>query len=340
MDWIRNVLLRAALLIFLGASVAWADTGDKVSVMTRNMDAGTDFGFFIANLATDPALGVQLTLQELAKNNFPGRAALLAKEIAAAKPDLVGLQEATIWTVPNPSGGVVVVDQLVLLLQALADEQQPYAVVAVNTLTNLSFPLGGAAASFTDRDVIIRRAGSPIAVSNVQAHLYQTQLTLTPQITVLRGWLSADASVGQDKFRYVTTHLESSGGLYGNPQVDLIQAAQAQELGQALLNSPIPVVIAGDLNSNATHTPPEQTQAVDIVKSWGFDDTWSDLHHGNPGFTWPLFLEDPLRGHKKGPFERIDFVFARGMYATSAYRTGLKAPYGSDHAGVVANFGF
>lgn len=325
--------LTAVMLIGFGGfySQALANSADgNVAVMTKNMDAGTDFGFFFA----DPATGVQLTLQEVLKNDYPARASLLAKEIAAARPDVVGLQEVTIWSTP-----IGVVDQLQLLLDALAAQGQPYSVVAVNTLTQLSFPVDGGVASFTDRDVIIARVGSPINISNVHTSLYGTLLPLPIGVTVLRGWISADVTAGGNTFRFVTTHLESSGGLYGNPMVNDIQAAQAYELAVTFASSPFPVVIAGDFNSNATHTPPEQTLSYNIMLQAGYVDMWKSLNHGIPGFTWPLYLEDPLRNHTQGPLERIDLVFAHGLSATAVVRTGLKAPYASDHAGVLAIFG-
>jgi len=68
----------------------------------------------------------------------------------------------------------------------------------------------------------------------------------------------------------------------------------------------------------------------------GLTDAWPAVNHGNPGFTWPLYVEDPLAAHPKGPFERIDFIFERGFAIQSADRIGWKAPHASDHAGVVA----
>jgi endonuclease/exonuclease/phosphatase family metal-dependent hydrolase len=332
MNFVRKVLFHVFLILFAGGSASWAATGGKVTVMTRNMDAGTDFGFLVAYLQTDPSLGVQLTLQEVLKNNFPLRSSLLAGEIAAAKPDIVGLQEATFWATPVGN-----LDQLQLLLDALTLQGEPYDIVAINTLTSLSFPIG----QFVDRDVIIARHGSALSVANTQTHLFSALLPLAPGISVLHGWLSADVTVDGNTFRFVTTHVESSGSLYGSSAVDLIQAAQAYELATTLLaTSPFPLVIAGDFNSNGTHTPPEQTPSFKIMLQASYVDVWSALHRGIPGFTWPLYLEDPLRAHTQGPFERIDYVFARGLTATSVERTGLKPPFPSDHAGVLATFGF
>jgi endonuclease/exonuclease/phosphatase family metal-dependent hydrolase len=100
------------------------------------------------------------------------------------------------------------------------------------------------------------------------------------------------------------------------------------------------VVVAGDFNSNVTHTPPEQTPSVGKMLTAGYIDTWPVVNHGNPGFTWPLYVEDPLAAHPEGPFERIDFIFERGFTIRSVDRIGWKAPHASDHAGVVATLAF
>jgi endonuclease/exonuclease/phosphatase family metal-dependent hydrolase len=330
-------------LAAIGVSTSWAKADESVTVMTKNMDAGTDFGFFFANLQTNPALGVQLTLQELQKNNFPLRAALLAQEIADSRPDVVGLQEITSLSAgPTPDTATnVFMDQLQLLIDALAAVGRPYTIVTTQTNLDVAFQVSASmAVRITDRDAIIVRADLPPgSIANIQGAHYQTILSFSG-ITSYRGWVSADVTVGSRSFRFVASHLESSGSLYGNPAVDLIQAAQASELAAILAISPIPVVVAADFNSNATHTPPEQTLSYGIMVSSGFTDSWRAIYRGNPGFTWPLYVEDPLKDHPQGPFERIDFVFARGLSVSFADRTGVKAPHSSDHAGVVATLGF
>ena len=258
----------------------------------------------------------------------------------------MGLQEVTLLrSGPDPANTPnVLVDQLQLLLGALAVQGQQYYVVGTNILTDLAIPLSASlTVRFTDRDAIIARANLPpaeLSIVNFQSHIYGTILSFPGVVTAQRGWISADVTVGANSFRFVATHLESSGGLYGNPAVDLIQAAQAQELATTFLSSLLPVVIAADFNSNATHTPPERTLSFGIMLSDGYLDSWSAVHRGIPGFTWPMYLEDPLRAHPNGPFERIDFVFTRGITPTSSERTGVKKPQSSDHAGVVATLLF
>ena len=75
-----------------------------ISVMTRNLDEGTDFGYIQAVAAgkLDFATAVGLTYAEVVASDVCGRAARMADEIAAAQPDVVSLQEAAVWTGRSP----------------------------------------------------------------------------------------------------------------------------------------------------------------------------------------------------------------------------------------------
>lgn len=342
-------------LVFMGMTAAAAFLGaffvsntayaaDRpVTVMTQNMDAGTDLGFALAYLNTStPTVGIDLTYQEILAGNFAGRAAILAQEIATVKPHMVSLQEVTLWTTgPDPFHQTPLFDQLQLLVDDLGGLGENYSVVAVNELTNIALPMSsGVWLGFLDRDVVLARHDAALSVANVRKGTYSLELTIPSplgNIPIPRGWIAADVTLGGNTFTFVETHLEST--VPGQPQVSLLQAAQAQELAVLFGGAPH-LVIAGDFNSNATHTPPEQTQSVKVMLAAGLTDTWSALKHGNPGFTWPLYVEDPLAAHPRGPFERIDFIFERGLAAQSVDRIGWTGPHASDHAGVVADLGF
>jgi endonuclease/exonuclease/phosphatase family metal-dependent hydrolase len=309
--------------------------------MTQNMDAGTDLGFVLAfiNSAT-PTVGIDLTYQEVLKNDFAGRAATLANEIAAAKPDLVSLQEVTVWSTGRTAGGQTpFVDQLMLLKGALAAVGAGYSVVSVLPLTAIALPMSnGLYLGFLDRDVILARNG--LDTSNIRANPFTNILTIPSSfgnIPAPDGWIAVDVTLGGNTFTLIGTHLVAP--IPGHPEIDQLQAAQAAEI-VTLFGGLDRVVVAGDFNSNATHTPPERTQSVAIMLGAGFMDTWPAVNHGNPGYTWPLYLEDPLTTYPNGPFERIDFVFERGFSIQSVDRLGWKAPHSSDHAGVVAALTF
>ena len=331
-------------LLLIGTSAMWASPGSPaVTVMTQNMDAGTDLGFALAYLNTStPTVGIDLTYQEILQGNFAGRAAILAQQIATAKPHLVSLQEVTLWsTGPNPFVQTPLFDQLQLLLAALAGLGENYSVVVVNQLTAIALPMSsGVWLGFMDRDVVLARNDAALGIANIRKGIYAAELTIPSplgNIPVPRGWIAADATIGGHTFTFVETHLEST--VPGQPLVSLLQAAQAQELA-AIFAGAQRLVVAGDFNSNATHTPPEQTQSVRVMLGAGLTDTWPAVHHGDPGFTWPLYVEDPLAPHPRGPFERIDFIFERGLTVESVDRIGWTGLHASDHAGVAADLGF
>jgi endonuclease/exonuclease/phosphatase family metal-dependent hydrolase len=331
-------------LLLIGTGAMRADgENPTVTVMTQNMDAGTDLGFALAYLNTSaPTVGIDLTYQEILQGNFAGRAAILAQEIATAKPDMVSLQEVTLWTTgPDPFHQTPLFDQLQLLVDNLAGLGEEYSVVAVSPLTNIALPMSsGVWLGFLDRNVVLARHEAALSFANVRIGTYAAQLTIPSplgDIPIPQGWTAVDVTLGGTTFTFVDTHLEST--VAGQSQVSLLQAAQATELATLFRGTP-QLVIAGDFNSNATHTPPEQTQSVSVMLASGLTDTWPAANHGNPGFTWPLYVEDPLASHPRGPFERIDFIFERGLAINSVDRVGWTGLNASDHAGVVAHLGF
>ena len=88
---------------------------------------------------------------------------------------------------------------------------------------------------------------------------------------------------------------------------------------------------------------PEQTPTPGILAAAGFKDAWHALHSAEPGYTWPVFIEDFYAiylGIPAIPEERIDLIFTRDATAQSAVETGLLVPWASDHAGVSAGIEF
>src|SRR5437588_1883956 len=98
-------LMRNRFAVFVLLSLAWggwlraADRAGTVTILTQNMDAGTDQSYIVAaslNLVPlSVAQAVDLTAQEIHVSNIPQRAQVLAAKIAATKPDLVALQEVS-----------------------------------------------------------------------------------------------------------------------------------------------------------------------------------------------------------------------------------------------------
>jgi endonuclease/exonuclease/phosphatase family metal-dependent hydrolase len=324
-----------------------------VTVMTRNMDAATDLNYILA--ATDLpsfAAGMAATLAQINASGFEERAARLADEIAAHKPDLIALQEVTLWrtgTILQPPATTVLYDQLDLLMRELAKRKLHYGVVAVQSLFDAEAPVPteGIDLRITDRDVIVARTDLPrleFDVFNARSRRYEERFTfgspILGEIIVPRAWISVDVEILKSRFRFVNTHLES---VYPSlPGSDRIQAAQVDDLLTAMAKVETAVVLAGDFNANA-EPGPEHTGAVEKIESMGFTDAWKSANPGDPGYTWPLFGEDQASGPKT-PNERIDLIFIGGpvppkpgqtLKVLSAQRTGTKEPWASDHAGVV-----
>jgi endonuclease/exonuclease/phosphatase family metal-dependent hydrolase len=250
-------LLIAALVIF--AFAGWASAagkGSTVTILTQNMDAGTDQSYIVAAAQgyLDPALAVDLTFAELQLGNLPGRAAALAARIANSKPDLVALQECTLWRAALTAGAplATLYDQLAILRAALATLGAPYDVVAINSLNELTLPGRRIAAlSFTDRNVLLVRAGARppgLHFSDVHTHIFHAALPFAG-LVVQAGWIEAEVHLENRHFRLVTTHLEST--VPGVPEATEVQVAQAKELLYELRNLPYPVVLCGDFNSDA-----------------------------------------------------------------------------------------
>lgn len=353
-------LLIAAITISTTISPVFADSDKRmVKVMTYNMDAGTDLLYFFSGI--DAVSATQATYTELLATDFQGRARLLANQIAIEQPDLISLQEVTLWqTISVDSEGsentAVLADQLKLLMYALAARHQHYRIVASQDLTDIMGPLDDTYSlllSFLDRNVILARTDlekSEMRLSNMQAGIYLTTIVPLPGFPPeLNGWLSVDVKVGDKSFRFFATHLESPISVS-----DYTQYLQGLELVGILDQSPYPVILAGDFNSDASglNYGPDLTPTAGMISGEGYADAWSTWQMNHPGtshkkdygLTWPLYLEDPPVGeilHDGLPYpsERIDLIFVDPDLAGDILHVdvvGNKAPFPSDHAGVVA----
>ncbi len=346
---IGGFLILMAFLLILGVTgrTEARQNEANVSIMTQNMDAGTDLGFVLFLGAPE---GVDLTLAEIEASNIQGRARLLAAQIALERPHIVALQEVTLWRIgPTPETATQpLYDQLELLLAALVEEGVPYEVVAINRLTDLALPGTTGALRYTDRDALLVRSDlrpPELHFSNIHANIYDVVLVFQG-LPVSQGWISADVHMRNRHFRLVVTHLESP--IPDVPEATDVQVAQASELIHRLRNVTIPVVLCGDFNSDANFgNGPDATPSVALIEAAGYADTWRIANPTDDGDTWPLFLEDqepPDFFVESIPFERIDLFFSRGIKVISAKQvlapvpSDSVPPYGSDHAGVIATF--
>jgi Endonuclease/Exonuclease/phosphatase family len=359
----------AMLLALLLPSLAVAKKADHsdngkgkvVSVMTRNLYLGADLEPVIkAETLEDVVTASGAVLRDVIANDFPTRARGLADEILRTKPDLVGLQEVSLWqTTPiTPAGKALTIDYLDLLLNQLNRGPDRYEVVVVQNEFGTETPADvngvendGPGGELADaevlgkllmRDVILARTGAGVHTWNATGGNFQTLLPLEvggQPVSVKRGWTATDAKVrGSEPFHFVNTHLEAF-----QPQ---IRAAQAQELvapgGPA--TSDLPVVLVGDLNSDDDTVSGDDRLAYLALLAAGFVERSTND---------PLSccLNSPLLAVGKGGSvadfnHQVDHVMTNdpaGIKLERSEVTGLLPVNGfwdSDHAGVYSALRF
>ena len=334
----RGRLIAAlALLVALGAPTATAGAtpppgeGKPVTVMTRNVYLGGDIGRPLrAVLAAPPDQQAQAfvaantTLRAIVdQTNFPLRSKQLAREIAARKPDLVGLQEVALWR-RGPPGGTpattVDYDFLQILLSDLAALDEPYVAVHTQQESDVSGPafLGGSLQNIrlTMRDVLLKRADDDVRVLAAGGAQYAARIPFTilgQTVTFIRGYNFADVQAGSKQFRIINTHLESQLS-------DVAHAQAAELLAGAAAPAGKPVIVVCDCNSDpldASVKPGEVHAHRDpyllITGQGGFADEWLRFAPAEEGFTSGLseLVNDSPEQAAARFDHRIDMVFGR-----------------------------
>src|SRR5262245_8167484 len=213
----RTSLVVAALLATSVSTPAAAQQavpfrGERViTVMSRNVYHGVNaelFGVASATSFPDLLAKVAAVYRGYQARNFPERAAALAAEIDATRPELIGLQEAILVRTQAPPDGsatpapTIVLDYVQLLLDALAARGLAYEIVATSVGWDVELPSAlGFDVRHTDREVILARADlttADLKLSNAQGGHFATNCVLPTRpgpITIKRGWVSADVKI-------------------------------------------------------------------------------------------------------------------------------------------------
>jgi len=324
----------------------------EITVMTRNLYFGADLTPVLAAQSQSQLLAAVATAYGQAQaTDFAGRADSWAAEIAAARPDLVGLQEAVQWRTqfpadfaPIPDATTDAGDFVQLLLAALAKRGMQYQVASEATGYDVEapglFPAGLMDVRLTQHDVILARKGVGLTLGNAQSGNYvaaETVPLLGMPLPLPWSWASVDVTKGQTTFRFATTHLAPDDGA--------VQEAQAHEFINGPGATSLPLIWVGDFNSDAsaptiTGIPPD-TATYSDVRAAGFTDAWAATRL-IPGYT--CCNAPDLLNPQPTLDQRIDYVFSRGaVRPLLAERVGIlpagKTASGlwpSDHAGVVA----
>jgi endonuclease/exonuclease/phosphatase family metal-dependent hydrolase len=265
-------LLLAVLVALSLIPVVPAQAADaQVKVMTRNLYLGADVGVAM-DLIPDLSAAAQFMWDQVKKTDFNKRAPKLAAEVIAQKPDVVGLQEATIWfckknIFSKRTEVFNFTEQFLAATKAQGTEyvlaqkngktalNTGYSIAAVPFVTMVNDPetfqpLFGqdkAACGFEIADALAIRAdlaGNVLKVGNTE---YEQTYTIVPTImTIYRGYTWADIQIGNTPVRFVTTHLES---LWDENKVPNA-AIQAQQLIKDLADTKNPIIVMGDFNSD------------------------------------------------------------------------------------------
>lgn len=329
---------------------------DPITVMTRNVYVGASIDAADLGGTIPLPLLVQAAANDiLVAKPFPLRAALLANEIAATNPDLIGLQEVEFVQIPAAvPGGLVEVDYLEILLDALELLGLDYKVAGIVENIKLEFPLPGFEGfKLIDRDVVLVRSDVKILEEPEEIRYNTTfvfplvvpdplnpENTITIPIPFFRGFVAVKVKVRGRPYRFVNTHLENENAA--------IRLLQAQELANFLHSQGLPIILVGDFNTVA----PTGLTYQGLVGE-GFVDVWTknELMNNPEGFTSSLpknLIDDVDPNQLKN---RIDLIFVRNrpLLNVEASLVGLPlilSPfppplpplrYPSDHAGVVAD---
>jgi endonuclease/exonuclease/phosphatase family metal-dependent hydrolase len=359
MAWGKRLALGVALFAAAGSGCKKDEDppegqGIPLSVYTRNLYLGSDITPLISIPSPDavPAVAATLWANVLA-SDFPERAKVLADEIIALAPDLIALQEVTLYRrqMPSdyqpgdgPNATEVALDFLETLMAEIAARGGGYRVVGEANNVDAELPVAdGAGGLFdlrlTDRDVILAR--DSVQTANFAVFPFAAKFSflaggsggvpidLTRSSSRVDATVS-DATLGDAHFTFGNAHLEIQS-------IQAIQSLQAAEMLSSIASVPDPVLLIGDFNSEPgmNSYPALRLQ---------FEDAWDDAGGGAPGLTCCQAAD--LMNPQSIADGRIDLVLYRGRFrindiavtgtdpATSRTPGGL---WPSDHFGVFSH---
>jgi endonuclease/exonuclease/phosphatase family metal-dependent hydrolase len=197
----------------------------------------------------------------------------------------------------------------------------------------------------TQRDAILARKGAGVKTSNPTGGNFSTVLRFSLAglpVPVTRGFNAVDANIRGHRFHFVNTHLEDfDSNPAGNPTNNQgavargkVREAQAQQLLAGPLQSRLPVILVGDMNSSVPGKEPGDELAFQALLNAGFQS------RAKPAFT--CCYNELLNGGTLD--EQIDYVMTNDTairqvksFATNIVANGL---HSADHNGVVSMLDF
>jgi endonuclease/exonuclease/phosphatase family metal-dependent hydrolase len=302
-----------------------------VTVMTRNMFLGTNLlPLAIAEPGEDFERAAGAAFEQVMSNEAPERMKLIAAEIDRAKPDLVGLQEVTLWKTgpkddPAPAD-TVALDYLSDLMAELDRRNAGYRVVADQRTLEIEGPTDrGFDVRFIDGNVVLARKG--VKVSNERSADFEEHLVIPTravgEVHVNRSFNQLDAKVRGARFHFVNTHLEAYSA---DTRLD-----QAEELVRRATKGKGRTILVGDLNSGPDLEKPEDRPPYAAIARAGF----KRARNRTPQC---CFNDDLTTGEWD---HIVDWVLTKPKFKlVRSFNTGLDLTpggrYPSDHGGVVS----
>jgi endonuclease/exonuclease/phosphatase family metal-dependent hydrolase len=330
--------LLATIAVFACAPRARAEDPHTLRVMTQNLFIGTFYReLMAARTPQEFASAVTLTYQHIQATKPAERMAAIAREIAKAEPDLIGVQQAAIVrTGSKPPATTVELDYVKILLAELAKSGRHYKVVAVVPGLDAEAPNSlGFFVRLTTRDVLLARRDDDARLDNLQIRQFLGAAIFPTPAGVLTdpsGFAAIDVTVRGQSLRFVTTHLDVT------PTVSFFQAL---ELVQATSDTSMPTVLVCDCNATPDVPSDPSFASYRLLRDAGFIDAFRLARPDQPGLT--CCQAEDLRNQASAVSRRIDLVQFRGPFrvmhadvvgASPGDRTPSRL-WPSDHAGVI-----
>jgi hypothetical protein len=360
----RRRLLAAVAAVLAIAPAATAQARPAVTVMTWDVYPGADldrpFAAIGGRTGTEAlvAFGNEsfAVRQTVDSTDFAARADVLAAEILAHEPDLVGLQNVALWrrgpldySEPGePTVRQVDQDFLQLLLAALGDR---YTAVRRERQSDIEAPAfpgedpnapDGFNSRYTLFDVILRRSDAPGRVIRTGSRSFRATRR-DGVYTFVHGFAFVDFRRGGRKMRFITTQLEPRSTRPALRQLEQVLAGPARNARN------VPTILVCGCHSNPEDAAGSDAElpsrSVYRRVTQVFQDQWLSVAEPEDGHTAAFgeLLADPDAAALD---RRTDFVFGRRpggerIRTDDALVVGLGArtPSGlwaSNHAGIVA----
>jgi len=274
-----NIFKKVALLLcgFLIASpLAPAQAAEgSFTVMSRNLYLGADVGVALELIPDLPAAATFMW-EQVQQTNFSERKLILVKEILENSPDVIGLQEATIWYCKaKPWSKKIEVfnftDELLAALggaYVIAEKDgvkafnPGYSIGPIPYLTQVNdaktfqplFNQSSASCGFQIGDALLIKKELKQYVNQVGNSEYEAVYKVVPTIMeIYRGYTWADITMQGSNVRFVSTHLESLWDANKVPKA----AEQARQIVEDLSQTKSPIVVIGDFNSDPRDPRPK-----------------------------------------------------------------------------------